>query len=122
MLLASIEGSKVIYHLHTNFYLIAGLVDRSSVHTSCKNIIQYLLKTLPVAGENYLVVFKLIHDLCLGELSLSNSDISLLIGHVELSPKQDEEEEEGKGTAQGDPFNAPFLNAPSVFLYYCRDP
>lgn len=48
-------------------------------------------------------MFKLIHDLCLGEVSLSSSDLPLLVKHVEFNEKEEEgegkeeEEEVGKG-------------------------
>ena len=69
------------------------------MRSSCENVIQHLLETLPVAGDNYLVVFKLIHDLCFGELTLSQSDVTLLSKQLELGlVKQEEEEETGKGS------------------------
>lgn len=75
-------------------------IDDAALHASVKNITQHLLETLPVAGENYMIVFKLIHDLCLGEMSLFPSDISLLEKHVELGEKAEggerKEVEEGE--------------------------
>jgi hypothetical protein len=67
-----------------------------------------LLDTLPEAGENYMIVFKLIHDMCLGEVtSLLPSDLSLLAKLAELGEEakgvekeagEGKEEEAGKGS------------------------
>lgn len=77
-----------------------GALEDGGVYTSSKNIIQHLLQTLPVAGENYLIVFKLIHDLCLGEVSLTPSDLSLLAKHVELSEKEQVGSSPGVGAGE----------------------
>ena len=51
-------------------------------------------------------MFKLIHDLCLREVSLSSSDLPLLVKHVELNKKEEgegkeEEEEEEEAVMKG---------------------
>lgn len=78
-------------------------MDDAALHTSVKNITRHLLETLPVAGENYMIVFKLIHDLCLGEVSLFPSDISLLEKNVKLGEKAggEKKEVEEKGMEEG---------------------
>ena len=73
-----------------------GGIDDATLYASVKNITRHLLQTLSVAGDNYVIVFKLLHDLSLGEVSLSPSDLSLLAKHVDLS-ELEEEEEEGEG-------------------------
>ncbi len=70
------------------------------MQTKLRNILQHLLETLPVAGENYLIVFKLIHDLCQGEVCLSPSDLTLLDKHVELDLSERDGEEIGQGGAE----------------------
>ena len=77
--------------------------DDPELAAKLKSILQHLLNTLPVAGENYLIVFKLIHDLCLGEVCLSPSDLSLLDKHVEPDSSEKGERgtvQEGQGAAE----------------------
>ena len=63
-------------------------------------MVQHLLRSLPDAGDNYLIVFKLIHDLCQGEVCLSQADLSLLAKQLERSEEKGVAEEEGAATAE----------------------
>ena len=91
--------------------LTSFIADPPALLEKLKSILQHLLRTLPVAGENYLIVFKLIHDLCQGEVCLSPSDITLLEKQVkqDLNGKdsgkeagQEASEEDGKKDAEVD--------------------
>ena len=83
-------------HVSLPFYH-AGAMDRSAVYLNSKKVLATALGSLPTAGDHYLVIFKLIHDMCMGEMSLTDSDISVLSRHVQWTPRRDGERGGGGG-------------------------
>lgn len=83
----------ILVPVSNDSYFSTASMDRSTVYLSCKNILRRAVSTLALAGDHYLVVFKLIHDLCVGEMSLTQDDISVLSKHVQWTPKKDEKGE-----------------------------
>ena len=80
------------------YNVLIGTEELSSLSTPCKNLLQFMLKTLSQCGDNYLIVFKYVHCLCgSGEPFLSKDDATFLFEQVKKCDKFDVEEEELKG-------------------------
>lgn len=69
-------------------------------YTDCKNIIKHFLQILPIAGNNYVAVFKLIQDFFSASTSLLPADVLLLGKQLEalvgqeIQTKDEESSEE----------------------------
>ena len=79
--------------------------DVLSFSSSCKTLLQFMLTTLPVCGEEYLPVFCCVHGMCAGEGFLVPEDKSFLLEQLNLSQSLIEggtqdvlEQRETKGT------------------------
>jgi len=78
------------------FLYCAGAMDRSAVYLNCRKVLAIALGTLPMAGDHYIVIFKFVHDLCVGDLFLTEDDISVLSRHVQWTPRKEGENGGGR--------------------------
>ena len=71
--------------------------EAATLPSSCKNLLQFVLRILPESGDAYLPIFKFVSSFCTGEPFLSLTDTTFLEQQLRLSRFEEEVVEKGEG-------------------------
>ena len=83
------------------FLTVSAAQEILSYPGNIKTLLEFMLRVLPVSGDNFLPVFRCVHGFCVGELFLSPSDEALLLEQMKLNVGLEEGGGGGEGEGEG---------------------